>query len=501
MMIHTAAKTFAVLAGVLAFGGVGLWWALSPGKEAAEQKKEVPIVAEAPPKQNPTNKDDKADVKKKEKQEAMDDAWEAQQKRLKAQMEQRLTGTWKVIYSEGELPAVKSLKGGPLKKPAFYLIDKDHLTWDNGNQNDPARLIQFHARVVDDAEIDISQNSAFPQSKPDFNRVLMDLPLLSTENKKNTLPQSETVYGTYAFTGDRLRICWSSEDVPHAFSTSGFGQRQKYSVVLQRVGANDPQAAALEKAADASDLQMLQGRWRITKVTGAQDADMKVGHDFLFQGDRLKVLWRDVDDITRSFGPIVLKTSTNPRQIVFFNDQYPFANSGIYRLDKDRLEICWRIDIRRIENRDENADDKGEIPTKFEAGNDSKTIQLIQLERVDAAAEKTAAEKTRLVDLQKARVVALQTQVKGLLQRFQAGKDTLITILDALDNLKDAQLALAADKKSRIEVLEGYLEYLLATEALRKGELEAGKSRPEEVAQVKAKRLLAEILLEKEKGE
>ena len=102
---------------------------------------------------------------------------------------------------------------------------------------------------------------------------------------------------------------------------------------------------------------------------GARDDDTKVGHDYLFQGDGLKIQWRDTDDITRSFGPIVLTIDVNPKQIAFFNDEKPFAQSGIYRLEKDRLEICWRID---------NREGKGEAPRKFEADKDTKTIQLVQ---------------------------------------------------------------------------------------------------------------------------
>ena len=194
--------------------------------------------------------------------------------------------------------------------------------------------------------------------------------------------------------------------------------------------ANDLQAVAKEKAAAAPELQSLQGRWRITKVAGAQDDDMKVGHDFLFQGDRLKILWRNTDDITVPFGPIVLQTRTSPKQIIFFNDDKERTYSGIYRHERDRLDICWRVD-RRGPYDDEKKDDNGDAPNKFEVGKDSKTIQLIRLERVDAAAEQAAAEKTRLHDLHKALVVTLQGQVKGLYARFQAGKDSLITILEA----------------------------------------------------------------------
>jgi len=155
------------------------------------------------------------------------------------------------------------------------------------------------------------------------------------------------------------------------------------------VDANDPKITAKDTAADAPGLQSLQGRWRLTHFAGTHTDDAKIGRDFLFRGGRLKILWRDVDDIARPCGPTLLNTAANPKQIVFFNDDACRAQSGIYRLDKDRLEICWDIDDR---------DEKG-IPSKFEVGNDSKTIQLIQLERVDAVAEQAAADKTRLIQI------------------------------------------------------------------------------------------------------
>jgi uncharacterized protein (TIGR03067 family) len=454
------------------------------------RKTDAPSAADAPAKKSTTNMGDKH----QEEARANDELTAAEKERAKAELEQRMKGTWRVVYSEGELPTVKLRTGEALKKPAFYLIDNDHVTWDNGDPDDPARLVRFHMRYPDGSEIEISQNDRFPKAGSGFwaSRLGRGDPLLSTQNTDDTAPQAETIYGRYAFVGEKLRLCWSTAGHPDTFSTKQFLEKINYSVILQRVDANDPQTAAREKAGAAPELQLLQGRWRITKVVGAQDDDAKVGHDFLFQDDRLKILWRDIDDIARSFGPIVLTTGANPKQIAFFNDEKPFAKSGIYRLENDRLEICWRVD---------NRDGKGESPRMFEASNVSKTIQLIQLERIDAAADKT-----RPLNLQKALVESLQARVTGIERGFRRqrrfpnfvnGAEPRTTLLEAAERLIETQLALATDKKSRIQVLDSYLQRLLRYER----DFKADNRTDLEMTQVKANRLMAEILLEKEKGQ
>jgi hypothetical protein len=108
--------------------------------------------------------------------------------------------------------------------------------------------------------------------------------------------------------------------------------------------------------------------------------------------------------------------------------------------------------------------------------------------------------KERWAALQKVLVETLQKQVNGLEARLMAGKDLLITVLEALENLTEAQLALATDKMSRVQVVESYVQRLLGYEAIWKARLEFGSADKSEVAQIRAKRLMAEILLEKEKG-
>jgi len=122
--------------------------------------------------------------------------------------------------------------------------------------------------------------------------------------------------------------------------------------------------------------------------------------------------------------------------------------------------------------------------------------------KVDEVAEKAVAAKTRLLDLQKELVETLQEQVKVL--EAVIGKEVPSPILiEAWEKLMGAQLALATDKKSRIQIMERHLQRMIDHENLWKQELKAkGGTRNVNAigfATVKAKRLTAEILLEKEK--
>ncbi len=351
------------------------------------------------------------------------------------------------------------------------------MTWDNGNDADSARLVSFQLRL----------------SEPDQEKKGIEISLAGTFKEPDLLS------GSFKLDGERLEISWFSRGRDEFSKKQGIraDAYRFYSVLLQRVNSNDPQTAAQEAAAEAPDLQALQGQWRIAKVVGAPDDDVQVGHHFLFQDNTLRILHRNADDITRPTGPVLLKTTENPKQIVYLHRDLVFlersydTRRGIYRIDKDRLEICWRIDDRV---------QKEAVPTKFEVGNDAKALQLISLERVTPAAAKGADEKGRLVDLQKALVETLQAQVDSLESRMPAGRDSLITILQASEQLMNAQLELATDKKSRIHVLEASLQRLLLYEKLKLSELNAGKATAHEMAQARAKRLATEILLEKEKA-
>ncbi len=460
MAFQMIVKIFAMHAAVLLLAGSGQLWGSS-----AENN-------------NASNGQDQPDAKKKS-----DTAPEAKE----TGGLDGLQGKWEAIYFVGAAPAVESPQGTALRKPKFLIIDKDkqRLTWDNGDANDPARLVSFYFQLTpaerETKRIDISLET---------KRIDISL--------ERSFQGADLIKGHYNLERDRLLINASMRAGPVELAKDGairIGGRHYFGVILRRVQANDPQAAA--KAAEALDFQALRGQWRIMKIMGADDGEIAVGGRFLFRDNTLKILPvrnEHVHDALLPIGPILLNTKKNPKEFDFFRrDAGHFEpRSGIYRVDKDRLEICWRL--YQIEG------EKAELPKEFKVDKEATSIQLVVLTRIDAAAEKQPDDKTRLIDLQKALVEALQEQMNGLEARLQAGRDSVSTLMDARQRLMDAKLELATDKNSRIQVMEEALERLLMYEKLRLQELAAGKALVQEVDQVKAKRLMVQIQLEKEKA-
>jgi uncharacterized protein (TIGR03067 family) len=390
------------------------------------------------------------------------------------QLEQ-LQGTWKVVAFDGA-PPVRP-KAGALQKPKYFLFDKHELTWDYGEAKGAAKPVQFQSRLM----------GAANDFHPDTKGLQFSL--------NGTFEGSDLVRGTYELKGDRLLICCSTPAEPGESIRDGTiraGGRFSFAVLLQRVAGNDRKAAAKAAEAEAAELKSLQGHWQITRIKGESDHDTKVGDRLFIEGNTL--LCGDIDDALRPAGPILLDPNASPKQFDFYCSDYGFGfngpQRGIYRIDKDQLEIAWFVV--------ELVDEKQELPKQFEVGKEPKGLQLLALKRV--AAPKPVERQTRLLNLKRARAEALQVQMTGLYARIQAGRDSLITILEAQQRLMEAKLELATDKQSRIEILEEALEFVLLTEKLRIQELNEGKALVQEVDQVKARRLAVQILIEKEKA-
>src|SRR3954468_15199361 len=104
---------------------------------------------------------------------------------------------------------------------------------------------------------------------------------------------------------------------------------------------------------------------------------------------------------------------------------------------------------------------------------------------------------SRLRDLQRERVKALEEQLQGQFERVKIGKDPLIQYIEAIRELAEAELDLAETKEARIAAVEKMVrEYQSCEEKVL--ELQrAGLQTAQGVAQAKAARLKAEIQLEK----
>lgn len=113
------------------------------------------------------------------------------------------------------------------------------------------------------------------------------------------------------------------------------------------------------------------------------------------------------------------------------------------------------------------------------------------------AGKETSPSSERLRKLQRERVEALETQIRGQLERVMIGKDPLIQYLEAVRELAEAELELAETKEARLAAVEKMVTELTTAEAKIIECQKAGLQTMQGVAQVKAARLKAEIQLEK----
>ena len=105
----------------------------------------------------------------------------------------------------------------------------------------------------------------------------------------------------------------------------------------------------------------------------------------------------------------------------------------------------------------------------------------------------------KLRELQRERVKALEEQLQGQWERVKIGKDPLITLLDVLRELGEAELDLAETTATEVAALERAVDRFKEAEEDMGKLVAAGLQTKQGVAQVRAARLKAEVLLEKRK--
>jgi outer membrane protein TolC len=118
-----------------------------------------------------------------------------------------------------------------------------------------------------------------------------------------------------------------------------------------------------------------------------------------------------------------------------------------------------------------------------------------------APGPKEAKADKRLRQLQEERVKALEEQMQGQFERVKIGKDPLIQLLHAVEELAEARLEIADTLARRREAIEMMVKELTETEEQMIQLQQAGLQTKQGVAQAKAARLKAEIKLEKLKAE
>ena len=117
-----------------------------------------------------------------------------------------------------------------------------------------------------------------------------------------------------------------------------------------------------------------------------------------------------------------------------------------------------------------------------------------------AAPSKEPKPSTKLRELQKERIKALEEHIDGLFDRIKIGKSNLLTLFNTYGELLDAKLELAETPAAELAALEGALKQFEEIEK-KVVQLEiAGIMAKQDAAQARAARLKAEIRLEKWKA-
>lgn len=119
----------------------------------------------------------------------------------------------------------------------------------------------------------------------------------------------------------------------------------------------------------------------------------------------------------------------------------------------------------------------------------------------DAAPAASGKPSEAVRQLQKERVKALKEHLEGSFERVKIGKDPLLTLIDTLRELADAELELADTPAQEVAALEIALARFRELEKDVEEWAPAGVQRVQRhpVAQVRAARIKAEIELEKRK--
>ncbi|HEV3146633.1 MAG TPA: TIGR03067 domain-containing protein, partial [Gemmataceae bacterium] len=160
--------------------------------------------------------------------------------------------------------------------------------------------------------------------------------------------------GVYRFEGDKLRICYTlnakPEQIPREFATKP-GQEWPQMMVLKRQPPGEP-----------SDKDRLQGTWLAVEVAGDGNALAKIPPGartlMTFDGDKAKLLVGLYDPTAQDWwkpptvleGVVSLDATKEPRRLSLFTVGGQRENLiGIYRLDGDRLDLCFDCNPAKID--------------------------------------------------------------------------------------------------------------------------------------------------------
>lgn len=115
--------------------------------------------------------------------------------------------------------------------------------------------------------------------------------------------------------------------------------------------------------------------------------------------------------------------------------------------------------------------------------------------------EPAKGDNKRLRELQRELVKALEAQLQGQFERVKIGKDPLIQLVSAMQELSEARLDIAESRAERLAAVEELVKQCVVVETQVEQLQIAGLQTKQGVAQATAARLKAEIRLEKLKAE
>lgn len=238
----------------------------------------------------------------------------------------------------------------------------------------------------------------------------------------------------------------------------------------------------------------LNGEWRVVSVEGRpQEAWVKVDLRYHFHNSTLTVY--EIRGNARAMVAqhvFSLEPKLDPRGITMLGVRgwLEAFRPGIYRIDGEKLEICWCIDAPAEMELQER-------PKGFTVPKGSKLTQLIVLKRVGDGKDLIPHE--RIHKLRTERVDSLRKVMELLFERFPAGRDPVLNIVEVSDRLMNAEMELATNAKEVREAIEDNFKRLKKIEAETQQLVSDGKVGKQDYLLVKARRLDVEILLEQAK--
>lgn len=200
------------------------------------------------------------------------------------------------------------------------------------------------------------------QQTIDLN-VVRNVPFLPVDVKEKTA----LLKGIFRVDGESMTLCLATR--PETARPTQFPEKSDSDAVVFEFRRGAP---LKETSESATDLQKLQGTWRVTEwreggVEKKRDRELR----WIFAGD--EITWMSGERVSEK--PVFkLNANSSPKQLFMSHpdgEDTELLIAGIYELNDDRLKICLNMGSHR---------DGFKRPTDFSSAS-SKALLLVSLER------------------------------------------------------------------------------------------------------------------------